>query len=227
MKTKAIKLNGYTLPDNIKNDMKDTLDRTSEEEIGFALCSKDNIITKGKYFIGDPSEVMIDPRSCKEDEKFLGAYHTHPKENSQPSARDLRYCGIFKSVCTGGKVDNKRRCHTWKYEESSIDEYNKMIYDIIEGKTEPKNPKHKPNFDCINDILPLYIDEKRITEKVDNDLDERQSRLLSRKGPISTEMIEEASKLLEDNIKRDTYVDTLKRETENKSKKYYNEVEIE
>lgn len=226
MKTKEIKLNGYILPNNVKDNMEGLLDKTSKEEIGFVLCSKDNIIRRGKYFVGSPSEMIVDPRTCEKDEKFLGAYHTHPKDDSQPSARDLRYCGIFKIVCTGGKADNKIRCHTWKYEQPSVDEYNKMIYDISEDKIEPKNPKYKQNFGCINDILPLYLEEKRIKEKVDEDLRERELRLLSIKGSVSAETIEEGGKLFEDTVKRDIYANILKKETGNRSKKYYNEMEI-
>ena len=51
MKRKEIKLNGYILPDDIKNDMESVLDNTQQVEEGFGLCTKDNIITKGKYFI--------------------------------------------------------------------------------------------------------------------------------------------------------------------------------
>lgn len=222
MKRKEIKLNDHILSDDVKNDMRDILDKTSEEEIGFVLCSKDNIIMKGGHFIGSPNEMIIDSRMCKKNEKFLGAYHTHPKDDSRPSARDLRYCGIFKNMCTGGKDDNKIRCHTWRYGQPSVDEYNKMIYDISEGKIESENPIHKPNFDCINDILPLYLEEERM-KKVDKDLKERELHLPSL---TSEKIIKEGSKLLEDTIKRDIYANILKKETENRSKKYYNEIEI-
>ena len=66
MKIKGIKLNGYILPDNIQSDMESILDNTQLVEEGFALCSQDNIITKGKYFIGTQNGIIIDPRSCKD-----------------------------------------------------------------------------------------------------------------------------------------------------------------
>lgn len=100
MKRKEIKLNSYILPDNIKNDMGGMLDNTSQVEIGFALCSKDNVIRKGRYFIGSSNKMIIDASACDKSEKFLGAYHTHPRDDSYPSAEDLRYCGIHKVICT-------------------------------------------------------------------------------------------------------------------------------
>lgn len=112
METKEIKLNGYTLPDKVKKKMRYTLHKTqqSKVEMGFTLCSKpDNIIRARGDCIGSSCKMVIDSKKCEKDEKFLGGYHTHPGEDSHASAEDLRYCGIFKIICTGGQTDNKIR----------------------------------------------------------------------------------------------------------------------
>lgn len=45
---------------------------TQQEELGFALCSKsDNVIVAGKDLKGTSDSIVIDPKTCKEDEKFL------------------------------------------------------------------------------------------------------------------------------------------------------------
>ena len=135
MKGKEIKLNGYTLPDSVKNDMRSVLDKTQLVEKGFGLCTKDNTIRRGKDFIGDSREIPIHLilRSCKEDEKLLGLYHTHPRVGSQPSAEDN--CGRFKIICTGGKSDSKIMCHTYKDEQISVHVFQIfhicLIYDEI------------------------------------------------------------------------------------------------
>ena len=179
MKGKEIKLNSYTLPERVKAKMIITLFKThqSKKELGFTLCSKsDNIIIAKGDFTGSSDRVVIDPRMCEKDEKFLGGYHTHPREDSYASAEDLRYCGIFKIVCAGGN-DNKIRCNTWKHEQQSIGEHNKMIYDIDKGVAKPENPMYQPNFDCIRTMGSLFADEKYIKEK-DKDLEKKELNLL-------------------------------------------------
>ena len=93
------KLNSYILTEELKKKMRDILHKSQQVkiEIGFTLCSKpDNIIRSREDRIGDSREIEISPRVCEKDEKFLGGYHTHPKVDSNASARDLRYCGMAK-----------------------------------------------------------------------------------------------------------------------------------
>jgi hypothetical protein len=103
-----------------------------------------------------------------------------------------------------------------------------MIYDIIEGLLKPENPKYQSNFGCLNDILPLYLEEKRIKEKIDTDLRERELSLISLKGPdiSEVEIMEKGKKLLEDTIIRDIHANILKEEVKQQAKKYYSEVDI-
>ncbi len=82
MKTEDImstELNGYILPDRIKQDMISKLDDTQQDELGFALCSEDNIIVEGEHTKGTPDGITIDSSMCKKGEKFLGGYHTHSR----------------------------------------------------------------------------------------------------------------------------------------------------
>jgi hypothetical protein len=157
----------------------------------------------------------------------LGGYHTHPREDSHASAEDLHHCGILKIVCTGGKADNKIRCNIWKHEQQSIEEYNKMVYDIRKGKIKYENSKYQPNFDCIRSIGSLFLDEKRIKEK-DKDLKKKKLDVLAldRSGISEREIIEAGTDLLNDTIKRDIRYNILKKQIENESKKYYTEVDI-
>ena len=179
------------------------------------------------YFTGIPDRVEIDPRMCEKGEKFLGGYHTHFRQDSYPSAEDLHYCGLFKIICSGGN-DNKIRCNTFKDGQQSVEDYNKMVYDIDKGETKYENPKYQPNFDCIRTMGPLFSEEKRIKEEVDIDLDEKISRLydLRRRGVSEHAIIEAENRLANDTEKRNRSVRKLVKKIRDESKKYYNEVEI-
>jgi proteasome lid subunit RPN8/RPN11 len=228
MKTKEIKLDGYTLPERIKAKMILTLFKThqAKKELGFTLCSNpDNIIVASEDIFGISDGIEIDPRLCKKDEKFLGGYHTHPTEDSSASAEDLHHCGILKIVCVGGKTDNKIRCNIWKHEQQSTEEYNKMVYDIRKGVTKYENSKYQPNFDCIRSIGPLFLDEKSIKEK-DKDLKKKKLDVLALTNVSDHEIIEAGTDLLNDTIKLDMRYSVLKKQIEDKSKKYYNKIEI-
>ena len=221
MNRKETKLNGYILPDSIKNDMRNVLDKTQTLEEGFGLCTKDNIIRRGKDFIGSSDRIPISLilGSCNKDEKLLGIYHTHPISGSRPSAEDIHNCGKFKIICTGGKSGNKIGCLTYKGEQISVPEYVRILYDISQGIMKTENPKYQPNVDCINDTLPSYLAEMYITEKLDKDIRDRKSRLSSLR-------IEERIDLDASEALRYMYDKILKKETKKQSNKYYNETKI-
>lgn len=228
MKTK---LNGYSLPEELKKKMRDTLHNTQQTklEMGFTLCSKsDNIIMSRGYHIGSSYEIEINPRSCEKDEKYLGGYHTHPSDDSHASARDLRYCGMTKMTCIGGHTDNKIRCYTWKHEQPSPGELNKIVDDISKGMISPENFKYQSHFDCLYSMDILHSKEMEIREKVDKELNKMRSDLLTlHRSGVSENKIENAAhKLINETLKRDEHANKLKEEIENESKKYYNDIEI-
>lgn len=66
----STELNGHILPDRIKKDMRSILDDTQQDELGFALCSEDNIIVKGKHTTGTPDGITIDSSMCKKEKNF-------------------------------------------------------------------------------------------------------------------------------------------------------------
>jgi proteasome lid subunit RPN8/RPN11 len=124
------RLNSYILTDTVKEKMENTLHDTKEEENGFTLCSEsDNIIIPKGDYTGGSNKINIYPEICK-DKKFVGGYHTHPRDDSSPSIADLSHCGVHKIVCIGGDKDNKIKCQIWKQNQVSkkdmIDIYMKI-----------------------------------------------------------------------------------------------------
>lgn len=214
-----IKLNSYILSRNIKNDMIRKLDKTRQDkvELGFTLCSKpDNIIIAKGYATGNSDKIEINPMACNEGEKFLGGYHTHAKSDSYPSAEDLIHCGIHKITCTGG-MDDKIRCNVWKYGQLSPEDKYKMIDEYISGH---KSPKYQQTFDCISDFEHLYGEEKYI-KGIDTNLKRLESAMIGVTISPVVRMRHDAAM-----AERDRRANILKEEIKNKSKKYYNEVEI-
>lgn len=226
-----IKLDSYTLPERVKANMIITLFRTHQKkkELGFTLCSNPNniIVAKGDI-TGTSDRIEIDSSLCEKDEKFLGGYHTHYSRDSYASADDLHYCGVLKTICTGGSTDNKIRCNTWKHGPLSQEEYNNMIDKFSKDITKSENPVQQANFNCIRDIVPLYLEEKRIKNRVDIDLNEKLSRLddLRRRGAPGHIIIEEENMLANDTERRNRSVRELVKKIRDESKRYYNEVEI-
>lgn len=109
-------------------------------------------------------------------------------------------------VCIGGDIDNKIKCYVWKGKQLSSENKGNMINGYISGH---RNPKYQQTFNCIDDFEPLYREEKDIKE------------------------IDKGLKELEPGIKHDIIsavrnmrTGILIQEIKNKSKKYYNEVEI-
>ena len=228
MKTKETNLDDYTLPERVKAKMVLKLFNTRQEELGFALCSKDNIITTGKDLEGTSDRMVIYPSECKKDEKFLGNYHTHPKRDSRAGARDLVHCGRDKIICIGGKTDNNIRCNIWKYGQLSPEDIDKMKGDTNKSITESEKLRYQQTFDCLNTVVPLVYEEECV-EKIDKDIDKKLSNVLDlkNKSGVSESEIKEAGDDLIANVrKRDMLSDKVNKEIENESKKYYNKAEI-
>ena len=222
----STELNGYILHDKIKQDMRSKLDDTQQDELGFALCSEDNIIVEGKHATGTPDGITIDSSMCKKGEKFLGGFHTHSREDYYPSAEDLIRCGTFNIICTGGKSDNKIRCDTWKHEQLSSGDINKMKEDTNRNITESERFRYQKSFDCGNTIWPLLSEEKDI-KKLNKGLNDIESLLSNSRRYMTVESVTRVRDTLNMLTEiKNIRTNRLVREIENKSKKYYNEVEI-
>ncbi len=223
-----MKLDNYTLPERVKAKMVLKLLNTQQEELGFALCSKDNIITTGKDLRGTSDRIEIYPSECKQDEKFLGSYHTHPKKDSRASARDLVHCGIDKIICIGGKTDNNIRCNIWKYEQLPSEDIDKMKGDTNESVTESEKLRYQQISDCASTLVPLVYEEECV-EKINKDIYKKLSNILAlkNKSGISESEIKKAADDLDDSIKK-RYILAYKanKETETESKKYYDETYV-
>ncbi len=222
----STELNGHILPDKIKQDIISKLDDTQQDELGFALCSEDNIILEGEHTKGTPDGITIDSNMCKKGEKFLGGYHTHSRGDSYPSAEDLIRCGTFKIICTGGKSDNKIRCNIWKHEQLSSGDINKMKEYTNRNITESEIFRYHKSFDCGNTIWPLLSEEKDI-KKLNKDLDDIESLLSDSRRYMTVESVTRARDTLDMLTEiKNIRTNKLVRKIENESKKYYNEVEI-
>lgn len=119
----ATKINSYILPDKTKSDMIDTISRSirSKLEHGFNLClDKDNNIRPGKLCKGKKCSMETAEFECKEDEKTIGAFHTH-QTSPDPSVRDLAVGYLGGMTCIGNYQGIK--CYKRKKEDHDVLEY--------------------------------------------------------------------------------------------------------
>jgi hypothetical protein len=145
-------IDSFILPDNIISNMKDKIKDTkkSKIELGFALCAdkdnqiysqKDNsqsnyrTIKKGTDCVGTKCSIKVG--KCKEDQTYIGNYHTHPSTYPTMSMTDM-VTGCSEDIeCIGSVPFNTIRCFTRKTSE----------------------------FQCIEDIGPFEAEEHMILEK--------------------------------------------------------------
>lgn len=118
-----MKINAYTLPENVINLMKEQLENSHKTnlEFGFMMCAnKDNIIEAKNITRRTEKEVFIE-RGCPSGFKPIGTYHTHPSEISRASPGDLLNTCDHIADCIGGGTDNKIKCYVRKKEIDPID----------------------------------------------------------------------------------------------------------
>lgn len=162
----STKLNNYTLPDETIKSMMSILHKSTQTrtELGFTLCAdqKNNLQARN---ICTGEACTIDIRgTCDKEEKFAGAYHTHPNSYSMASASDLIYCGAIPNICIGGEIDNKIKCFTWKHKHITEEKYNDLINKLNKGIRQINDPIHEKTFECIKGLGPITRTEKIITE---------------------------------------------------------------
>jgi len=162
----STKLNNYTLPDVTINLMKSILQKSAETktELGFTLCAdKNNTLQARNICTGEDCTVGILGK-CDKQEKFVGAYHTHPTSYAIASASDLIFCGTAHITCIGGERDNKIKCYTWKHKQITEEKYNTLITKLNSGIKEIDDPTYEKNFQCIKEFGPIIRTEKMIRE---------------------------------------------------------------
>ena len=119
----AIKLNSFTLPDNVIRNMRDQLNKTidKQEEYGLILCTEHdgNTIIDRQHCKGNECEIHIS-RKCGTKEKFIGSYHTHPYNPAIMSAGDMIRTCKDNVNCIGGAGDNRIRCFVRKKTQNHL-----------------------------------------------------------------------------------------------------------
>lgn len=165
--TMATKLNSYTLPDETINSMRSILHKSIQKdtELGFTLCSdqKDNLKARN-VCTGEACTIHIRGK-CSAQEKFAGAYHTHPGSHATASANDLIYCGAVPNLCIGGERDNKIKCYTWRHTHINEEKYNDLVDKLNRGTRHIDDPIHEKTFECIKEFGHITRIEKMVTEE--------------------------------------------------------------
>ncbi len=130
-------IDSFILPDNIIKDMKDKIKNTKKLkiELGFALCTDNNMISKGSECTG--TKCSIKTGKCQNNQKQIGNYHTHPNTAATMSITDM-VTGCSENVqCIGSAKFNNVICFNRKTDESR----------------------------CLNDTTPFEDEEHKILEK--------------------------------------------------------------
>lgn len=111
------KLNSFILPDEVIKEMRIKLRESllKEIELGFSLCRGQNsgILKVGEQCTGGECSVDI-PSTCKGNDIYVGAYHTHLHESSRPSSRDIPIIYDRGFACIGGfeRYKEEIKCYT-------------------------------------------------------------------------------------------------------------------
>ena len=113
------KLNSFIIPDEVVKEMRIKLREglLNDIELGFSLCrdQNSNIVKVGEQCIGGECSI-ITPSTCKGNDIYVGAYHTHPNESSRPSSQDIPviYNKNRGFACIGGFEGYKEeiKCYT-------------------------------------------------------------------------------------------------------------------
>ena len=134
-----VKLNNYILPDSIIQKMRDKVEysRSDSVEAGFDFCTDNtknlhakNIYTRNRHTkdrhvknhnvknhqLHDENhctgtQCMIETaKGCKQG-NYVGGFHTHPNESSNPSIQDIAIAYLNGIECIGGTDDKNIKCY--------------------------------------------------------------------------------------------------------------------
>lgn len=142
-----------TLPNNIKDDMKNVLNKTKDKELGFELClnKKNGEIRRTKTSEG--TKYSHQSQECGNSEIQFGRFHTHPSTTHEPSFGDLRNIMIQGFGCVGGTTDKKIKCYTRK-------NYNKELIDSLHHTHENELTINKTIHDKVTNLTTHFNKEK-------------------------------------------------------------------
>ena len=119
-------------------------------------------------------------------------------------------------------LEFKIKCYIWKYRQLSSEYRSKLADEYISGH---RNSKYRKNFDCIDDFEPLYYEEEDL-----KDLNLELKKIGSGISGLEKDniMVSPIARMQHNIVRtiRDRRVSILTENIKNKSKKYYNEVEI-
>ena len=132
-------VNSFMLSDNIIKEMKEKIKETRNKkiELGFSLCTEkdSNVVIKGSECIGTNCSIKIG--KCREDQKHIGNYHTHPRGPASLSMTDM-IVGCSEDIeCVGSANFNNLRCFTRKTDKDQ----------------------------CYDEIMPFKEEEIKIVER--------------------------------------------------------------
>lgn len=166
-------VNSFILPDNIIKEMKDKIKDTkkSKIELGFALCTQEensNVITKGTECVGTKCSIKIG--QCKNNQKYLGNYHTHPRSHPTMSITDMVTGCLEEIECIGSAPFNTIRCFTRKTDESRCIEdivpYKEEEYEILEKGENIRSILRSPKTIVKTNVLKLVKDISKYDTQV-------------------------------------------------------------
>jgi hypothetical protein len=136
-----VRLNRYTLPDNVIERMKKLTERSTDinKEIGFKLCADkynpDIPITTGHTCVGNECTLtpIIEPSyQCPKDKKLIGMFHAHPPvDKAELSDVDEIYVYSEGIGCIGAKKEIN--CFVRKVREEDVDDLVTMTMFHLES----------------------------------------------------------------------------------------------
>lgn len=133
----AIKLNSYSLPEDVVEKMILKIAETRQKniELGFGLCRMKfvNTLKPGSECSGNECSVL--PIQECQTGLYVGGYHTHPVGTAEPSIADLRNAYINDVECVGSVKDDAIRCFIRTSNKKSQDE--KDIISTVKEIEEP------------------------------------------------------------------------------------------
>lgn len=143
------KVGSFILPDDIIKGMKSKIKETSKKkiELGFSLCTKNSVLTKGTECIGTQCSIKVG--ECPES-TYVGNYHTHPRGIATLSITDM-VTGCDEEIeCVGSAPSNNIRCFTRKTDKalcfSEISPFEEDEHKIIERGQEIRKTLRSPMF---------------------------------------------------------------------------------